>query len=223
MKEWILSLVGVISVLLGIIGTLFVEKIKNKKTEMKSLRILALDCGVTMDSLKKLQKTFQSNPLFSNLTIFIDRPLDPCLYHYDKSKKLITKKKAKNIKNYGKGEKKIECWKYKDLSEKIANMNRIANIGVLAITTFPLASENYAGINSGTWEIFKMKKLKERKRLEKLSDRFKGSNIKMAILPYKKGFLKNKFKTVIGVAEHEVAHLLKIDNYNFICGEFQSP
>lgn len=108
----------------------------------------------------------------------------------------------------------VDCWRYKEIIKELMEMTKNEEFGVLAITTLPISSKDHTGINAGSCDKIKMD---EEKLLNRIKSWIRESNIRIAIIPYEKQIIKKEPDSIVDSAEHQMAHLMGLDNYNFVC------
>ena len=92
-------------------------------------------------------------------------------------------------------------------------MNKNEEIGVVALTTIPIYSKEFSWTNSSDHEKIN---LKETKIFKKLKNWIFKQETRICLFSYDKKTFK-KEGSMLRVVEHQIAHLLGMDNYNFFC------
>lgn len=191
-----------------------IEKAKKKAPSPKNVRILPLDCYVSEDILKKLKKDIGKDPLFKEANIFVDDVYDPCFYHNFSGEEggPVQRSKCKDIENFSKKRGKTDYWELYKLTEELKDINDNEDIFVLAITTLPIEYDGEKFIGKGVGGVED-----EFPELAKKETEILGSKAKIALVAYEKKYINENPGEVTDNAKHQLAHLLGISNYGFIC------
>ena len=207
------------AICVGLILFVIKEKVKFRSRDIKFVRILAMDSAVPKLVVNESSKKLWRNNLFSRINIFSDYPKNKSVienleeYYPD----ILVKKAVSEVEGYKKNssERILSCLDYRVLLKRIEELNENQDIALILLTTLPVydKKEKICWINSGSFEKVNCSK----GIFGKISFWLNGLKSNIVIIPYQKHVFSTEKEAILEVIEHELAHLLGIRNYKFVC------